>query len=498
MQDAIKQCIFKQCILTTEQMAKADQMCISELVKIGRSGADLMEEAGLSVVREIERVGRGRKILVLCGPGNNGGDGFVIARHLSRSGWQVQLALLGKVNDLREDAAKMAERWEGEIENIYQTCTEGLDVIVDAIFGTGLSREVAADLKEFFENINKSDAVKIAVDIPSGIDGNTGKILGSAIRADHTITFCRLKPAHVLYPSREICGEVTIADIGIADHIVQKSNPDIFVNCPSLWQNKLPKFSGNFHKYDKGHAVIVGGDKIHTGAGRLAAMAAIRVGAGLVSISSPDDALDINAAHLTSIMIRKRTEIISDLENEKLNCWCIGPASGVNDETKADVIGILEAGRNAVLDADALSVFKDNPELLYKKLSKNGRAVLTPHAGEFARIFPGVKKLDKLSAAKKAARLTNSVILYKGADTVIAEPGGRAVISKNAPPFLATAGSGDVLAGLICGLIAQKMNVFDAACAGQWIHSECANEFGEGLISEDLLSIISRVLKRLK
>ncbi len=493
MQDAIK-----QCILTTEQMAKADQICISELEQLGRSGADLMEEAGLSVVREIERVGRGRKVLVLCGPGNNGGDGFVIARHLSCSGWQVQVALLGKVNDLRGDAAKMAERWEGDFESIYQTCLEGHDTIVDAIFGTGLSREISANLKEVFENINKLEAVKIAVDIPSGIDGNTGRILGSAIKADHTITFCRLKPAHILYPSKEICGEVTIADIGIADRIVQKTNPDIFVNYPSLWQDKLPKFSGDFHKYDKGHAVIVGGDKIHTGAGRLAAMAALRVGAGLVSVSSPDDALDINAAHLTSIMIRKRTEILSDLENEKLNCWCIGPASGVNEATKADVIEILEAGRHTVLDADALSVFEDNPELLYQKLSKNGRAVLTPHAGEFARIFPGIKDLDKLSAAKEAAKLSNSVILYKGADTVIAEPNGRTAISKNAPPFLATAGSGDVLAGLICGLIAQNMDVFEAACAGQWIHSECANEFGEGLISEDLLLVISQVLKRLK
>jgi hydroxyethylthiazole kinase-like uncharacterized protein yjeF len=488
----------KQCILTTAQMAEADQICIAELETLGRSGADLMEEAGLSVVRVIQKRFNGNKVLVLCGPGNNGGDGFVIARHLRDSGWHVHLALLGDVNNLKGDAARMAERWQGDIENIYQTGLEGFDVIVDAIFGTGLCREISGDLKEVFENINTSDAIKIAVDIPSGVDGNTGKILGSVIRADRTITFCRLKPAHVLYPSKEICGEITIADIGIPDRVVHKTNPDIFVNCPSLWQHKLPNFSGDFHKYDRGHAVIVGGDRTHTGAGRLAAMAALRIGAGLVSVSCPDDAMDINAAHLTIIMLRKRTEIISDLDNDKLNCWCIGPASGVNEVTKADVLRILEADKHAVLDADALSVFEDNPELLYEKLSKNGRVVLTPHAGEFARIFPGIKNLDKLSTAKEAARMSNSVVLYKGADTVIAAPDGRTVISNKAAPFLATAGTGDVLAGLISGLLAQRMNAFEAACAGQWIHSECANEFGEGLISEDLLLIIPRVLKRLK
>ncbi len=488
----------QSCILTTAQMAIADREMIAELKKLGRSGADLMEEAGLSVVREIENLCSGSKVLVLCGPGNNGGDGFVVARHLKKSGWQVEIALLGELKSLTGDAACMAALWDDNVKNLDEINIEGYDVIVDAIFGTGLSQEISGELKNIIDDVNLAEALKIAVDIPSGIKGDTGEILGAAVSADHTVTFCRQKPAHLLYPSKEYCGKIIVTNIGIPDRIVENVNPDIFVNNPGLWQDNVPRFSGDFHKYDKGHAVIVSGNKTHTGAGRLAAMAAQRVGAGLVSVSSPEDALDVQAAHLTSIMIREREQISEDLHNKKFNSWCIGPAAGVNDKTKQEVMSILKSGRKVVLDADAITVFEDNPSELFELTNANGQAVLTPHAGEFVRIFPEFKKLDKISAARKAAIISGSVIIYKGADTVIANPDKKVVISENAPPTLATAGSGDVLAGIVCGLMAQNMNLFEAACAGQWIHSECGNEFGEGLIAEDLISMISRVLKRLK
>lgn len=490
----------KNCVLSTDKMGKADQITIDDLLLHGKSGTQLMEIAGLSVAREIIGHSGGRRALILCGPGNNGGDGFVIARHLYEAGWEVELALLGEAENLSGEARIMADKWHGEILAISAELINDQDVIVDAIFGTGLTREISGTLMKIIELANKSQAFKVAVDMPSGIMGDTGEILGCAFKAHKTVTFCRKKPAHLLYPGKIHCGEVVISDIGISERTLEEVEPDIFENDPDLWQENLPSLKVDGHKYHRGHAVVVSGGMANTGASRLAAIAALRVGAGLVSVSSPEDALGTHAAHLTAVMIRKRAELSRDLKDGRLNAWCIGPAAGINRETRKNVIDIIKAGKRCVFDADALSVFEEGPMELFEGIKSNEKSdcVLTPHGGEFARLFPYLKDNDKLTAAREAAKLSGAVIIYKGADTVIAAPDGRAVICANAPPTLATAGSGDILAGLVSGLMAQNMGGFYAACAAVWISGECANEFGAGLISEDLPSLIPRVLKSLK
>ncbi|MDG1021048.1 MAG: NAD(P)H-hydrate dehydratase [Emcibacteraceae bacterium] len=489
----------KYAILSTEQMKTADDFAIADLISRGHGGADLMEEAGRAVSRRIIGAVNGNSALVLCGSGNNGGDGFVIARHLKKAGFIVTLALLGDENNLTGDARLMADRWNGEIIPIAPDIVTNCDVIVDALFGTGLSKYISGNLEETLIQVNDCEALKVAVDIPSGIKGNSGEILGAAFKADITITFCRKKPAHLLYPGKEYCGETLVADIGIDDRAVLETKPDTYENHPDFWLGEFPILKSDGHKYHRGHAVVVSGDMISTGASRLAAMAAIKSGAGLVSVSSPDDALSTHAAHLTAIMIRKQSTLNNDLKDHRLNAWCIGPATGVNGNTRQAVLSIIRSGKKTVLDADALSVFEEGPLELFEAINKSSdcNCVLTPHSGEFGRVFPYLKKLDKLTATKNAAKLSGAIVIYKGADTVIASPDGRAVISSSAPPALATAGSGDVLAGIITGLLAQSMPAFEAACAAVWLHSECAKKIGLGLISEDLAKEIPAILQEL-
>ncbi|MBT6032679.1 MAG: NAD(P)H-hydrate dehydratase, partial [Kordiimonadaceae bacterium] len=408
-------------------------------------------------------------------------------------------ALLGSITDLRGDARVMAKQLGGDVFPLKENVIKDYDVIVDAIFGTGLSKDVSGDAKKAIEKANEVKAYKIAIDIPSGIKGDTGEVLSAAFKADKTITFCCKKPAHILYPGKSFCGEVIVTDIGISERTLNEIKRYIYENHPDLWRDKLPKIDANGHKYHRGHAVVVSGDMIHTGGCRLAAKAALRIGAGLVSVSSPDDALAIHGAHLTAIMIRKLNELHSDLKNGRLNAWCIGPAAGTSDLTRNNVIDIILAGKKVVVDADGLSAFEDTPLELFDAIKSigNNNCVLTPHSGEFTRLFPYLKILDKVSATRSAAKLSGAVVVYKGADTVIAAPDGRTVISNNAPATLSTAGSGDVLAGLVTGLQAQKMPSFEAACAAVWIHSECANAFGVGLISEDLEKITPKIMTEL-
>ncbi len=486
-------------VLTVDKMADADQLTIADLISSGHAGAQLMEEAGLAVVREITKNFEGRRAVILCGPGNNGGDGFVVARHLKEAGLKVKVALLGSVNNLKDDALHMQNLWGDQIEALNPDALKDQDIIVDAIFGTGLSKEITGIVYDTLRKANDLAAHKIAVDIPSGIKGDTGEILGIAFKADQTVTFCRKKPAHLLYPGKQYCGEIMVSDIGINARTIEQVSPDIFENDPDLWINDFPVHAPTIHKYQRGHAVIVSGGMTHTGASRLAATAALRIGAGLVSISSPEDALAVHAAHLTAVMIRKRDQIIEDLKDPRLNAWCIGPAAGLGIKTRKNVLQILRAEKKTVLDADALTVFEQGPLELFDAINliEKNNCVLTPHSGEFARLFPNLKQLDKISAAGAAAKLSGAVVIYKGADSVIAAPDGRTVISNNAPATLATAGSGDVLAGLVCGLMAQNMPPFEASCAAVWIQAQCANEIGVGLISEDLPSCIPLIMKQL-
>lgn len=484
--------IDKYALLETDEMGRADRMTIQD----GIAGKELMEAAGLSIVRLIvEKYDQG-PAMILCGTGNNGGDGFVIARHLKEAGWPVEVALLGEVSALKGDAALMADRWDGPVVKLSSDILQNQTLVVDGIFGAGLCRSLEGEVAAVIEKVNAMKAVRVAVDVPSGIMGDSGQVAGVAFEAHMTVTFFRRKPAHLLYPGRKVCGEVYVTDIGISDRVLGDINPACHVNHPDVWKASYPVLQPDGHKYDRGHAVVVSGDGAHGGAARLAAKAALRMGAGLTTVLCPQGAVAAHAAQLNAVMIRDFSEFDMSLADERLNVWCLGPANGVTAQTRDRVLSVLNAGRSVVLDADGLSVFEDNPQDLFDGLNSN--CVLTPHGGEFARLFPEFAAQDKLSAARAAAALCGAVVLYKGADTVVAEPGGRAVISENAPPTLATAGSGDVLAGMITGLLAQGMPAFEAACAAVWCHGEAARKFGPGLISEDIESLLPSVIGGLK
>ena len=462
----------------------------------GLPGERLMEAAGLSIVREIIARYDQCPVLLLCGPGNNGGDGFVIARHLQTAGWPVELVLLGDIKNLKGDAAVMASLWTGDVLPMEPSRVSGQGMIIDALFGAGLCRDIEGAVAQTLNNANEAGAIRIAVDIPSGINGNTGQVQGCALEADLTITFFRKKPGHVLYPGKAHCGEVIVTDIGISNRVLEDINPHVQLNDPALWADQFPHKQAGAHKYHAGHAVICSGDLAHTGASRLAAKAALRIGAGLVSVACPDNAVLAHAAHLTAVMIKpykNDSEFTELLRDERLNAWCLGPANGVNEHTHHHVLEVLEVKRKVVLDADALTVFADKSGDLFSAIKSD--CVLTPHAGEFARLFPDLAALDKLSATSQAAQRSGAVVLYKGPDTVIASPDGRVIINNHAPAELATAGSGDVLAGLIAGLLAQGMSAFEAAAAATWIHGESAYRFGPGLTAEDIEEQIPSILR---
>jgi NAD(P)H-hydrate epimerase len=476
-------------LLTVAEMYRADRLA----AEAGISSLTLMENAGRAVAEAIVRHYGARPVLVLCGPGNNGGDGFVAARYLKSWGWPVRLALLGERSRLKGDAAVMAGRWTGEVEAVRPAVAGGAGLIVDALFGAGLDRPLEGELAERVRELFCSTVPKLvsAIDIPSGILGDSGAVSGIAVKADLTVTFFRKKPGHLLFPGRLHCGETVVADIGIP---------------PSVLDSIAPKYAGNSrpsglllnrdpggHKYDRGHAVVVSGDASHTGAARLAARAALRVGAGLVTVASPPDAMAVNAAHLTAVMLAQVTdslELSRLLDDRRKNAVLIGPAAGIGSETRAKTRACLASGAAVVLDADALTSFAPHTDELFSIIQ--GPVVMTPHEGEFSRLFKYLG--SKLDRALKAAVEAKSVIVLKGPDTVIASPDGRAIINSNAPPTLATAGSGDVLAGLIIGLLAQKIAPFEAAAAAVWLHGEAASAFGPGLIAEDLPELIPKAL----
>lgn len=492
-------------LLSVQEMVRADQLTI----RSGISGEVLMEAAGLAVTRHIMGRYDQVKTLVLCGPGNNGGDGFVIARLLAEAGWSVELALLGPVDKLSGDAAIMAGRWPGTLSGTLLPLTPEIiqdhGLVVDAIFGAGLSRPIDGVVAEVIDRINSLKLNVVAVDVPSGVDGNSGQGLGAVLRAKSTVTFFRRKPGHLLYPGRDYCGVLEVADIGILNRVLKDIAPETFANDPDLWRDQWPGLNYIGHKYTRGHGVVISGGPAQGGAARLAARAALRIGAGLVSIACPEDAVLPHASQLTAVMIKAfdgSGDIEGLLADPRLGHWCVGPGAGVTAQTKSHVLKILAAGRHCVIDADGLMVFTPKPNELFTAIKQaDHMPVLTPHAGEFARLFPDITdpkgSQGKLAAARAAAVRSGAVMLYKGPDTVIASPDGRAVINHSAPPTLATAGAGDVLAGLCLGLMAQGMPTFEAACAAVWIHGAAAKVFGPGLISEDIEGQIPQVLRSL-
>jgi hydroxyethylthiazole kinase-like uncharacterized protein yjeF len=488
-------------LLTPAEMADADRRTIAA----GVPGKTLMERAGRAVADVVAaRHTLGTRVVVACGPGNNGGDGFVIARILRERGYPVRVLLLGSRVALTGDAAEAAKGWREQVEPVTAQAMGGAGVIVDALFGAGLSRDLENKAKTAVETVAAAKAPIFAVDLPSGIDGATGAIRGAAVRADETVTFCRRKPGHLLLPGRLHCGRVTVADIGISDATVAAVKPATFANEAALWSSSFPLPRIDGHKYHRGHAVVASGPMHATGAARLAARAALRAGAGLVTVAAPKAALSVLAASLTAVMVRQSDGaggLARLLADKRLNAVLLGPGQGVGKVTRDALATAAKARRALVLDADALTSFAAAAESLARILSSAPAAILTPHEGEFARLFAKESKIaqadSKLARARAAARRLKAIVVLKGPDTVAAAPDGRAAIAANAPPWLATAGTGDVLAGIAAGLLAQGMPAFEAASAAVWLHGEAAQEAGPGMISEDLEPALRHVLARL-
>ncbi len=501
-------------VLTVQEMYEADRLAIAGI----GSGYPLMERAGAAVAARVlarrreagQRPGQGAgqgtldgPVVILCGPGNNGGDGFVAARHLRAAGLPVRVALLGSRDRLSGDAARAAADWDAAIETLDENSMDGAAQVIDAVFGAGLDRPLSGAVAGLAAAARDQGLPVFAVDVPSGIAGDRAEPLGGiAFQALETITFFRKKPAHLLAPSRFFCGEIHVIDIGIPATVLDGIQPRCRANGPALWGQDFPWRQAQAHKYQAGHAVICGGERM-TGAAQLASRAALRVGAGLVTVVCTPSSLPIYALANPSVI----TQPLADpadfgeaLADPRRNAVLLGPGNGVSQQTRERAVLALEsapAGRAVVLDADALSSFQDEAERLFAAAQGSaGAAVLTPHDGEFQRLFPDLSG-NRLERATAAADRSGAVIVLKGPDSVVAAPQGPAAINGAAPPWLATAGTGDVLAGLIAGLLAQGMAPFMAANAAVWLHAATAFGFGPGMIAEDLPDALPEVLGEL-
>ena len=488
-------------VLTTGQMYVADRHAIAG----GVPGRVLMEAAGRAVAGAVMDRRAPRPVLVLCGPGNNGGDGFVTARHLAVAGWPVRVALLGDRVALKGDAAAAAADWQGPVLDLGAAAPQPEDLVVDALFGAGLSRALEGRAAELAGLCAERAVPVIAVDVPSGLPGDGADALGEvAFRAEKTVTFFRKKPAHLLHPARDFCGEVILAQIGIPAGVVDGIGPQTFENGPGLWAAGYPWRRADAHKYRAGHLLVAGGTAM-TGAAQLVCRAGLRIGAGLVSVACDAASLPIYAVANPGVITLEAPEpagFATALADPRRNAVVVGPGNGVTPATRTRAEAAVAADKAVVLDADALSVFADSPETLWQKIAANPRSevVLTPHDGEFARLFPDITG-NRLERARAAAARSGAVVVLKGPDCVVAAPDGRAAINASAPPWLATGGTGDVLAGMVGGLLSQGaeggMSPFESAAAAVWLHGAAARAGGPGLIAEDLPDALPQVLQAL-
>ncbi|SFS07727.1 NAD(P)H-hydrate dehydratase [Yoonia litorea] len=515
-------------LLTSAQMRaiEADAIATGHV-----SGLEMMEAAGSGVVAAIlawrdgrdgplslhgklprffgQTVETGASAVVLCGPGNNGGDGFVIGRLLHRAGWAVEVFLLGDPEALRGDARTNYEHWLeiGDVRPLSD-CTSDRwikqTLVVDALFGTGLTRH----LPDVVENVLMATAncPRVAVDVPSGLCADRGVVLSErSLPAAHlTVTFHRPKLGHLLADGPTQCGALAVADIGLAARGIAPFKHDQVVS--EAVPSDLRKQQG--HKYSHGHALVLSGGVGRGGAARLAARAALRVGAGAVTIGCPPAAMIENAAQLNAIMLQAVGDVgalDAILDDSRINALCVGPGFGLSEDRADKLHALLKSGRAAVIDADALTLLSKDADL---RGALHGKCVLTPHAGEFARLFPDLADAmdstpdrNKTEIVRMAAADVGCVVVFKGADTVIADPTGTCCVNASAyhraAPWLATAGSGDVLAGLIAGLMARGVTPWDAAQTGAWLHTESAVSFGPGLIAEDLPEELPNVLQNI-
>ena len=478
-------------LLTPQEMASADAAAAAS----GIDSYGLMEKAGQAVAAAaLRHHPQTRRFVVLCGPGNNGGDGYVAARALGEAGAAVAVFVLDPVAEPGDDAGRASSTYPAPVLPFSDLAFTPGDTILDAVFGAGLARDIPETLRTLISAADAAGVPVVAVDLPSGLDGRRGTPLGAAFRARQTVTFMARKPGHLLMPGRSLCGDIEVVDIGIPWRIVRSAAGALRVNDPLLWRHLLPAPDAGSHKYRRGHLAVFSGGASHTGAARLSAGAGLATGAGLVTVASPADAVGVNAGQLTAVMVREIADVAAIgewLAVAKLSAFVLGPGFGVGAKARDFVLAL--DGRPLVLDADGITSFRELPDLLFDVYRGEPRLVLTPHEGEFHRLFPDIGEADELSKAEKAiaaAQRANAIIAYKGADTVVAAPDGRAVINENAPPWLATAGSGDVLAGMIGALLANGMPAFEAAAAGVYLHGEAARHAGDGLTAETLVRCI--------
>lgn len=475
-------------LLTPAEMSEADRLTIAA----GTPGIDLMERAGAAVAEAIRQAYPRGPILILCGPGNNGGDGYVAARLLKDAGWPVRLAALAPPR-AGSDAAHHAALWRGPVEPVLEEMAIGEGIIVDALFGAGLTRPLDPPVRRLLARVESRHLPLVAVDVPSGLDGASGEPLGWAPQADLTVSFFRAKPGHWVMPGRALCGRLVIADIGIPDQVLDRIKSAIALNDESIWRRLLPRPDLASHKFTRGHLVIRGGGKM-TGAARLSARAARRAGAGLVSLCVPAEVAPIYAGDWPGTMV-ETVPWAEAIQDRRRTAFLIGPGNGADEATKDAALAALATGRAVVLDADALTVFSGDIETLRQSIEET--LVLTPHAGEFARLFKGtpvVAEKGRLAQARKAAAWLGATVILKGADTLIAHPSGDIRIEGTAPPTLATAGSGDVLAGIVAALLAQGLPGFSAAQAAVGLHAAAARQAGAGLIAEDIVDHLRTVI----
>jgi hydroxyethylthiazole kinase-like uncharacterized protein yjeF len=487
-------------LLDPSEMKLADRAAAMDLYG---GSYELMQRAGAAVLgHALSFFPYFGEADILCGPGNNGGDGYVVARLLAEAGWVVRVWALEHPQPGGDAARAMAEYPIASLPFEDFHCRPG-SLVIDALFGAGLSRHLPQSVVTAAADVKNAGADVLAIDLPSGVSGEDGDDLGGAFRASHTVTFARMKPGHLLYPGRALCGTVFVADIGIEDRHVAATGCRTWQNTPALWSDHLPRPPHDTHKYRRGHVLVLSGQRCQTGAARLSAAAAARSGAGAVTLGSPRDALDVNAAHLTSTMLSEMEQVDdlrSFLVERKPAAGVIGPAFGVGERTRDFTAAVLHhtTPMTLILDADALTSFERHPDDLFNLIGETPSAVImTPHEGEFRRLFPDISDRSKLMRARIAARRAGAVIVYKGPDTIIAAPDGRAAINANGTQWLATAGAGDVLAGIIAGLAGQGMEPFEAACAGVWMHAEAGCTFGPGLIADDLPGLLPSVLRGL-
>lgn len=470
-------------ILTCDQVRAAERMAGERGISLWA----LMQKAGQACGDVLHAEFPDGRVIVLAGPGNNGGDAFVAAQRLRDLGRNVWVFDLAPVGERTLEGQQALNALMGPRQPLEDMRIEAGDVVLDGLFGAGLSRVIESEAAFAVAQVNASGARVVAIDVPSGVVGDTGAVVGAAIRADVTVTFCCRKPAHVLLPAMALCGEVIAAEIGFSDFVERAGGGLLHLNAPEVWLGRYPWPGLGGHKHKRGRLGVVTGPISSTGAARLAAQAGLRVGAGTVRLLCPPSALMVVAASVTSPLVSSFADVHALLAlTEDMQAVVIGPGAGVTDATRAHVEALAKADQTLVLDADAITVFAGEVETLGGLLE--APAVLTPHTGEFDRLFPGLreKASSKIEAARAAAKQVGAVVVLKGPDTVIAAPDGRAVVNTHATPFLATAGSGDVLAGIIGGLLAQGMDAFDAACAGVWMHGDAGLRAGPGMVADDL------------